>query len=232
MNDRSISILHCPWDGSNMGKQKPDGKLKWGVHRCVTYIQNITVIRTLDPDALAAIMDEFALAFGIYKVGTFRYKASSYWYTAYSFMTGESAYGGDSFELNELRNRWSIYYNWWNIQLKEEDIYYRRYLRIDTVIAYPNACTKRDSVLKDYEIRMPPFLDEKSLIIALRSWINCSSVSDIDIFVNKARTILTELFNRLSNDNLDMVGIIMVRIRNFLLYYLTEEGQDLLKDIK
>lgn len=225
-------IHYCPWDGSDMGKQTHETNYRWSVHRSISYIQNISVVRVLDPDGLAAIIDEFILAFGIYKVGTFRYKYHAYNYTAYSFMTGETPYLGDSFELNESRNRWSIYYNWWNIQLKEEDIYFRRYLRTDTIVAYPNASFKKDNILKDYEIRIPPFLDDKSLIITLRSWLNCITVSDIDSFINNARTILAEIFGRISPDNLDMVGIIISRIRNFLLYYLTEEGQELLKDIK
>jgi hypothetical protein len=227
-----MNLAYCPWDGSSLGKQKPESKIKWGSSRSVTYIQNITVVKVPDPNSLAAIMDEFILAFGIYKIGTFTYKTSSGNYTAYSFMTGEHPYEGDIFELNELRDRWYIYYTWWNIALKPEDIYYRKYLRTNTVVAYPNSCMKKENILKDYTIKVPAYMDEKKLIVTLRSWINCNSVSDIDLFINKARGILLDIFKRLSVDNMDMVGTIISRIRNYLLYYLTEEGQEILKTIK
>jgi len=153
-------------------------------------------------------------------------------------MHGEEPYiSRTDYELNELCDRWMIYYSWWNISLKWDDMYMRkRYDMINRminevdIVVYPSACFKIQNISEAYALNAPncmnsdsPRSSHKHMSMMVRSWLGCYNETDINNIINMKRPILEAVIKRISPSNISIVGIIVSRIRNFLLYYISND---------
>lgn len=227
MNDIT-NLRLCGWDGTHIGKALCGERYKWGMHRCITTLYSTSIVRVHDPVGLAAIVDEFSCVMKLYKIGTFRYKNKAYEYTSYSFMTGETPYQTSSdYVLDELCDRWMIYYSWWNISLKNEDMYVRKVYGKETVVPYPNASWQPETVLGDYGIHIPEQLsisnNRASMKSLLSSWLSIYSEGDLNTIINMYRNALENIIMRIAPDHISTITTIISRIRNFLIFYLVTE---------
>jgi len=223
-----MNLLLCGWDGTYIGKQSQGEKVKWGMYKTLTGIQNISVVRILDPDGIGSIIDEFSGVFNLFKTGTCRYKTGAHTYTAYSFMSKEYPYPSCSeYDMNELCDRWMIYYSWWNISLKWEDMYMRKIYGKTTVVTYPSATLRPESITEknNYSIKFPICMNvgDRHHNDTLKSWLNIHCEEDLNNFINSARIILERIINRINPEQIGIMNVIISRIRNFLFFFLIKD---------
>ena len=139
-------------------------------------------------------------------------------------MTGETPYKYFSdYELDELCDRWMIYYSWWNISLKREDMYVRKIYGKETIVVYPNSCFKAEIILGDYGIHIPEDVDPSHIKSILSSWLRVYNEKDLNTLINRYRIVLENIVLRINPDYITTVSTIMSRIRNFLMFYLVGE---------
>jgi len=55
-----MNLRLCGWDGSHIGRTATGENVKWGVHRSITSIQNVSIIKVLDSDGMASVIDEIS----------------------------------------------------------------------------------------------------------------------------------------------------------------------------
>lgn len=219
------------WNGTDIGNISNCNIIyNWGTSKRIVNIplmDNILVVRTLDRSKLACIADELSGLFGLYKTGTISMSCKSYRYTCYSFMCGEKPYIiGTDYELDEMVFRWKMYYSWWNIQLDDKDFYIRRYMSKDIIVVYPSCAWRSSDIIdKDsFKIILPnQSKTNMSNQDILDAWLGCYSDNDRIKFIDKARTSLLGIIDRINPECIHITSIILSRIKTFLFYDMEEK---------
>jgi len=220
----TTSIKDADWNGTHIGSHKcGESKIRWGLYRVIVWVEDIPMVRVLDPDGLTVIADEMSGFFGLMKTGTIRFKCISHTYTGYSFMTGERQYctffpEGD-YDLDNVFRRWETYYSWWNIAIKPEDAYIRKFYGTDKMVIYPSTALRKDTTMEGYGIGKTKGMDDDML----RVWLNCYNEDDIISIVNRARHILEVIINRINPELIIYAGIFISRLSRYLSYYLLDD---------
>lgn len=212
-----MNIFTSKWQGEQLGNITCGIRSRWGL-RIITSIDNISIVRLLDPDGILPIIDEFGTFFELPRCGTVRFRFRGYNYTGMSFMAGEYAYDGSEYELNEICDRLAIYYSWWNIGLKTTDFYCRHY-NTKSIVAYPNTSIKLEEIVSSHGLSKPNLFNED---FSVETWLHVYSEDDINLIVNKARNTLEAIINKINPDLINLSNIITSRIRNFLFFYLVK----------
>lgn len=216
----TTSIRDADWNGSYIGNQQcNEYKIQWGIYRTFTYIDNVPIIRMMDPDGVAVIADEMSGFFGLMKTGTIRFKCRGYVYAGYSFMTGETQYQQDDYDMNIILQRWKTYYSWWNIQLKSEDVFVRKFYGRDVLVCYPSTGLRVTTLSNEYGLSQVDGMTED----LLRIWLKCYNNDDASNIINRARQILEIIVNRINPELISYVNVFARHLSKYLSFYLGKD---------
>lgn len=216
------------WNGMDIGTVNDYNIVyKWSRSKTIVHLpslDDIFVVRSLDTYKYGCIADELAGIFGLYKTGTISLTSRSYRYTCYSFMCGERPYTiGTDYEFDEMVFRWKMYYSWWNVDLDDKDFYVRRYMNKNIIVVYPSCAWKSSDIVDrdNYNIVLPKHNASNKDI--LDAWLSCYSDEDKIKIIDKTRTSLQQIIDRINPECIHITSTILSRIKTFLFYDIEEK---------